>query len=527
MATLAYTPIDDIEKIQAELRAGFNSGKTKSIAYRKYQLLQLAYLVQDNSKRFEDALVQDLDRPAVESQFLEIGASSAEFMHAYKNVESWAKPEKPKRSFNFMFMSPTTYKEPKGVVLIITPFNYPLWLVMTPMAGAIAAGNAVVLKPSESCPTVASLLAELFPKYIDPSLVRVVNGAIPETTKLLELPWDHSGARVGKIVAAAAAKTLTPASLEVPSSAICLIQTFHLGKSPAFIDPTSDLRFIAKRLLWGKFANAGQTCVAPDYAIVAKADQDKFVDVLKDVYAEFYPETTTSPPGPANITKMVHQQAWKRVNGLLQATQGTIVCGGEVNEAKKYIAPTIVKDVKAGDPLLSEEIFGPVLPILAVDDLDAGIAYVNAHDHPLALYAFTQNEAFKKKVFSSTQSGSASANETIIQPGVTGLPFGGIGASGYGYHTGKYGFLMFTHLRSSIDNPSWVDMILGARYPPYTDKKLKAVSRLAPKLPARPTGPPTASAASNRATRKWFFLALAVAVVGVLTKMKNRLGLGV
>jgi len=415
-------------------------------------------------------------------------------------------------------VSPTTYKEPKGVVLIITPFNYPLWLVMTAMAGAIAAGNAVVLKPSESCPTVAALLAELFPKYIDPSLVRVVNGAVPETTKLLELPWDHilytGGERVGRIVAAAAAKTLTPASLELG------------GKSPAFIDPTSDLRFIAKRLLWGKFANAGQTCVAPDYAIIAKADQDKFVAVLKDVYAEFYPETTTSPPGPANIARMVHQQAWTRVNGLLQATQGTIVCGGEVNEAKKYIAPTIVKDVKAGDPLLSEEIFGPVLPILAVDNLDAGIAYVNAHDHPLALYAFTQNEAFKKKVFSNTQSGSASANETIIQPGVTDLPFGGIGPSGSGYHTGKYGFLMFTHLRSSIDNPSWVDMILGARYPPYTAKKLKAVSRLAPKLPARPKGPPTANAAGNGSTRKWFFLALAVAVVGVLTKMKNRLGLG-
>ncbi|KAJ6531647.1 NAD-aldehyde dehydrogenase [Mycena vulgaris] len=521
MASLAYTPLEEIEKIHAELLAGFNSGKTKSVAYRKYQLLQLAYLVQDNKKRFT-------------------GSSVGEVMDAYKNVETWAKPEKPPLNVNFMFMRPVTYKEPKGVVLIISPFNYPLWLCISPMAGAIAAGNAIAVKPSESCPAVASLLTELVPKYLDPSLVRVVNGAVPETTKLLDLPWGHRSARVGKIVAGAAAKTLTPVSLEV-------------WKSPVFIDPSSDMRLAAKRILWGKFANGGQTCVAPDYVLVPKAAQDTFVDALKTAYAGFYPE------GNQGITKIVNQQSFKRVNGLLQATKGTVVCGGETDESQKFIAPTIIKDVQVDDSLMSEEIFGPILPIVPVEDLDAAIAYVNAHDHPLALYVFSQDEAYKTKVFGNTQSGSAVANETILIPGITGLPFGGIGPSGCEFWSlqqyieptltflqpditlarhvpppiyltvcqpsllpPQHGFLMFTHLRATIDSPGWIDKLMGFRYPPYTPKSLAGLNaRMSIKLPTRPTGPPGAPSA-NGAARKWFLLAFAMAVVGVLTKLKTR-----
>ncbi|KAJ6618864.1 NAD-aldehyde dehydrogenase [Mycena sp. CBHHK59/15] len=497
MASFVHTPLEEIDKIHTELRAGFNSGKTKSIAYRKYQLLQLAYLVKDNSKALEDALMQDLGRPALESQFMEIGASISEVMDAYKNIDAWVKPEKPALAFNYMFMRPATHKEPKGVVLIISPFNYPLWLCISPVSGAIAAGNAIVLKPSESCPAMAALLTELFPKYLDPELIRVVNGAIPETTKLLDLPWDHRSARVGKIVATAAAKHLTPVSLEVRTC-----------KSPVFIDPASDLQLAAKRLLWGKFVNAGQTCVAPDYVLVPKASQDVFVEALKTAYANFYPEAASSP--------IVNVQSFKRINGLLQNTKGTVVCGGAADEASKFIAPTIVKDVTPGDSLMSEEIFGPILPIVPVEDLDAAIAYVNANDHPLALYVFSQDAAYKEKVFGNTQSGSAVANETIIIPGITGLPFGGIGPSGSGYHTGKYGFLMFTHLRATIDEPAWIDKILHFRFPPYTAKNLQKIGTVVPKLPARPTGP-----VSQGVARKWWFLALALAVVGALTKFKS------
>jgi len=337
----------------------------------------------------------------------------------------------------------------------------------------------------------------------------VVNGAVSETTKLLDLPWDHilytGSARVGKIVASAAAKTLTPVSLELG------------GKSPVFIDPASDMQLAAKRILWGKFTNGGQTCVAPDYVLVPKASQDAFVEALKTAYAAFYPESNQ------NITKIVNQQSFKRVNGLLQATKGTVVCGGDSNESQKFVAPTIVRDVKTDDSLMSEEIFGPILPIVPVEDLDAAIAYVNAHDHPLALYVFSQDEAYKTKVFGSTQSGSAVANETILIPGITGLPFGGIGPSGSGYHTGKYGFLMFTHLRATIDSPGWIDKLLSFRFPPYTDKSLQTLqARMTTKLPARPSGPPNATGGSGGGMSKWFFLAFAVAVAGALTKLKNR-----
>ncbi|KAF5373695.1 hypothetical protein D9758_000769 [Tetrapyrgos nigripes] len=221
----------------------------------------------------------------------------------------------------------------------------------------------------------------------------------------------------------------------------------------------------ARRILWGKAANAGQTCVAPDYIIVPKEFQDTFVKALKEVYDEFYPD---GPGAPGAMSRLVTPQAFNRVNTLLKNTNGTVVIGGETDEASKFIAPTVVKDVKPDDSLMSEEIFGPVLPIMPVNNFDEGIAYVNAHDHPLSLYVFTQDDKLKTKVFESTQSGSAHVNETIIHPGAEGLPFGGIGPSGSGYHTGKYGFDMFTHLRSSISPPGWIDMIMSFRFPPYT-----------------------------------------------------------
>ncbi|KAK7467379.1 Hexadecenal dehydrogenase [Stygiomarasmius scandens] len=487
MSKLEYTPVEDIDKIHAELKAGFYSGKLKSIAYRKYQILQLAYLIKDNAKRFEEAFASDLGRPPLESNFFEIGACVGEIYNDYKNVEKWAKPEKAPFSFLWFAMNPTIYKEPKGVVLVISPFNYPMFLSVLPVSSALAAGNTVVLKPSESTPATSALFAELFPKYLDPDLVRVVNGAVPETTRLLDLPWGHilytGGGKVGKIVAAAAAKHLTPVSLELG------------GKSPVFIDPKCDLKMTARRLLWGKAANAGQTCVAPDYLIVPRSFQDTLVKALKETYDEFYPDGAGAPGA---MSRLVTPQAFARVSGLLKNTKGTIVVGGEMDEATKFIAPTVIKDVKSDDALMSEEIFGPLLPIMPVDSIEEGIAYVNAHDHPLSIYVFSNDKNFKDKIFSSTQSGSAHVNETIIHPGAEGLPFGGIGPSGSGYHTGKYGFDMFTHLRSSISSPSWIDYILSFRFPPYTAAKIARMNKaLMPSLPARPKGPPKASSGAS------------------------------
>ncbi|KAF8348497.1 NAD-aldehyde dehydrogenase [Amanita rubescens] len=505
---LQYTPLEEINAIHAAVREGHKSGKLRSIEYRKYQLLQLGYLVKDNAKRFEEALKADLGRPALESYFLEINLTINDIKHAYNNVEKWSRPEKAPFSLNFAAMRPVVYKEAKGVVLIISPFNYPLWLSLQIMAGAIAAGNSVVLKPSESAKANSVLFAELIPKYMDPDLFRVVNGAVAETTRLLELPWDHilytGSGRVGKIVASAAAKFLTPVTLELG------------GKSPVIVDPNCDIEMTARRVLWGKVINAGQTCIAPDYILVPKSFQDKLIDALVAQYKQFYPDNEIEED---QYSKLISPQAFKRVKGLLDASKGTIVIGGEIDENRKFIAPTIVKDCTGEDSLLSEEIFGPLLPIVPVDDIDEAIAFVNARDHPLVLYVFSRDQELKQKIYSSTKSGAVVANETMIHPGADGLPFGGVGASGYGCHTGKFTFDTFTHLRSSLDSPNWLDKILGFRFPPYTTKKIKNIDLLMPaNLPPRPTGPPAIIKATTKWSGKWLLLALAVAVAGALTK---------
>ncbi|KAL0069664.1 Hexadecenal dehydrogenase [Marasmius tenuissimus] len=514
MSALQYTPLDEIDRIHDELQATFNSGKSKSIAYRKYLLVQMMYMMKDNAERFEEALKADLGRPPFESQFFEIASSLTEVKHTYTHLDKWVKPEKAPFSINWSAMRPVVYKEPKGVVLIISPFNYPVFLCIPVLASAIAAGNAVVVKPSEQTPATSALMAEVVHKYLDTSLVRVVNGAIPETTRLLEKPWGHilytGGGRVAKIISAAAAKTLSPVSLELG------------GKSPVFIDPACDLKVAARRILWGKIANAGQTCVAPDYIMVTEDFQDRVVQAFKEVYAEFYP-TADGPKADGAYSRIINPQALNRINGLLRNSGGEIVLGGDVDEASKYISPTVVKNVKPSDSLMSEEIFGPVLPIMPVKNLDEAIAHVNSNDHPLSLYVFSQDEKFKQKVFRNTQSGSAVANESIIIPGVEGLPFGGIGPSGSGYHTGKYGFDMFTHLRASIDSPKWIDMLLGFRYPPYTPKNFSQLKKLlGASLPPRPSGPPPANADEVNAKRaswlKWLKFLLVPAIAAVLLK---------
>ncbi|CAK5277533.1 unnamed protein product [Mycena citricolor] len=506
MADLSYTPLDQIDQIHADANAAFRTGKTKSIAYRKYLLLQLAYLVKDNEKAIVDALGKDLGRHSMETYILEINTSLAEIMEAHDNVESWAKPEKPPMTFNFVFMNPRVLKQPKGAVLIISPFNFPLWLLISPLAGALAAGNTVVFKPSEAAPHFASLMTELFPKYIEPAVVSVVNGAIPETSKLLALPWGH----------------ILYTDVELPGADVKYKQLG--GKSPVFIDPSSDLDLAARRVMWGKFSNAGQTCVAPDYVLVPRSGQDAFIAALKKNYEQFWPETKTGEV-PKDASRMIHAGAYKRVSGLLAASKGTVVAGGQTKESEMYIAPTIIKDVKWDDSLMSEELFGPLLPIVPIDSVEEGIAYVNANDHPLALYVFSQDDAYKQKVFDNTTSGSCAANETLLIAGVTGLPFGGIGPSGSGgYHTGKWGFDMFTHFRATIDTPGWIDKLLSFRFPPYTDKKAAMLqSRLGVKLPARPQAPPAITAAAKGGLSKWFLFALAFAVVGALTKTKSGL----
>ncbi|CAE6399374.1 unnamed protein product [Rhizoctonia solani] len=471
---LEYTPLDEINQIHARLHASFRAGKTKPIDARKENIVKFAYMIKDNVEALQDALTVDLGRPKLESSFLEINPLIKESVDVYKSVEKWAQPDKAPFSLNFAAMKPIVRKEPKGAVLIISPFNYPVWLALSPLIGAIAAGCTVVLKPSELTPATSALISSLIAKYFPSDVVTVVNGAVPETTRLLDLPWAHimytGGGNVGRIVATAAAKHLTPVTLELG------------GKSPVIVDPASDMKVAARRILWGKATNAGQTCVAPDYVIVPREGQDALVKELEVAYKEFYPQGAKSSDSYSRIISTGH---WDRIKGMLDGTNGKVVLGGgtDADRDSKFIAPTVVKDVGADDVLMKSEIFGPILPILPVKDVDAAIEYVNANDHPLALYVFTKDSAFKSKgkfLFDNTQSGAAVANDLIIHIAVDGLPFGGVGPSGYGAHTSRFTFDTFTHFRSSIDSPGWLDLILGARFPPYTAAKAKKLSGLNP-----------------------------------------------
>jgi len=292
----------------------------------------------------------------------------------------------------------------------------------------------------------------------------------------LELQWDHimytGSGRVGRVISAAAAKHLTPVTLELG------------GKCPVVIDPACDMALAARRVLWGKNFNAGQICVAPDYVLIPREAQDVFVDALKKEYATFYPQ---GGHASNSFARIITPDQFARIKKLLDTTHGTVVLGGEMIEAEKYIAPTVVTNCTGQDSLLTEEIFGPILPIVPVKDVDEAIAFINSRDHPLTLYVFSRDKKFKAKVMDNTQSGSAIMNECVLHTAADGVPFGGIGPSGSGMVSGKFAFDTFTHHRTTLDSPGYVDAIgLSGRYPPYTDKKEKSLSGVViPSLPPR------------------------------------------
>ncbi|KAI0694298.1 aldehyde dehydrogenase [Cerioporus squamosus] len=471
-----HTYLEDIPRVLESARQTFLSDRAKSVAFRKEQIAQVGYLLKDNEERFKEALKLDLGRHALESELFDFGPTYKEVRFAYDNVEKWTRAQPIDFNLSFIAMGPTIKAEPKGVILIVSAFNVPLFLTLGPLASAIASGCAAVIKPSEAVPHVNKLLAELIPKYLDPELYHVIQGGVAETSKILELRWDHilyiGGERVGRIIAQAAAKHLTPITLEV-------------RKNPVVVDPKVDVTMAARRLLWGRFSNAGQVCTCPEYVLVPRAFQSTLLSALKDAYAKFYPD---GPENSDSFSRIVTREHAARIQGLLKRTKGEIVCGGDANVDKKYVAPTIVNNVTAEDALMSEEIFGPVLLIVPVEDVDEAIAFIRSRETPLAVYVFSQDKKFQQKVFSSTRSGAALANETVISPAVPGFPVGGVGASGYGYYAGKQAFEQFTHYRVSLDNPSWVDTwVFGFRFPPYGGSYKKYLSMMYPSLPPRPT----------------------------------------
>lgn len=461
----ASTPQDNaIEGIPArvkKLHQYFSQGITKSYDYRQQQLLGLLKFIHEREDDIINALRTDLGKSAAEALSAEIGMLVSEINFTLKHLSSWMKA---KRVATPMAAQPATsliYPEPLGVILVIAPWNYPVQLTLTPMIGAIAAGNCVMVKPSELAPASSRLLAEALPAYVDKRSVQIVQGGIPETTALLAEAFDHiiytGNGKVAQIVMTAAAKHLTPVTLELG------------GKSPCIIDELSDLKTVAKRLIWAKFSNAGQTCIAPDYVLVNTKQEQALLSEMKTVLLEFYGR---HPITSADYGRIINKNHFQRLMKLIPGS-GDIVVGGEGDEQARFIEPTILRNVPPDSPVMADEIFGPILPVLTVNNIDEAIAFINARPKPLALYLFSNNKQRQEQVISSTSSGSVSVNFPMMQMVNPQLPFGGVGPSGMGAYHGKFSFDSFTHYKPVMKKPLWLDLSL--LYPPYGQAFMKVV----------------------------------------------------
>jgi aldehyde dehydrogenase (NAD+) len=459
------TDLDSIPGLVASVRDSFQSGRTRPIEWRHRQLDGLLRVLQDGGDRLVEAMQADFGKPTVEAHATDIAFTVTEVKHIRKHVEDWAKPRKAKLRLKDMPGKGTVQPEPLGVALIIAPWNYPVQLLVAPMAAAIAAGNAIVAKPSELVPRTSAALAELLREHLDPDAIAVVEGGVDVSTRLLEQRFDHifftGSTAVGKVVAKAAAEHLTPTVLELG------------GKSPAIVAPDADISVTAHRIAWGKFLNAGQTCIAPDYILVDSVRKDELVDALVSTIGEFYGD---DPSTSEDLTQIVNERHVERIEKLLADHGGTVVCGGTVNHETRRLAPTVIVDPDPGSALMQEEIFGPVLPVIGVDDLTDAIDFVNGRDKPLALYVFSSDDDQAQVVVDRTSSGGVCVNHTLFHITPPDLPFGGVGPSGQGRYHGKEGFLQFSNLKPVLAKPTSPDISL--MYPPYTKLKSKILSKL-------------------------------------------------
>ncbi|XP_078512362.1 aldehyde dehydrogenase family 3 member B1-like [Lissotriton helveticus] len=444
------------------LRASFNSGKTRPVEYRMSQLQALQRFLDENKAAINEAMAQDLRKPEFEVIISETSFVTTEINVALNNLKTWTKDEHVEKNWATTLDSAFIRKDPFGVVLIIGAWNYPLQLLLNRLVGAIAAGNCAILKPSELSRSVEKLVSDLLPRYLDQECFAVVCGGPQEITQLLENKFDYifftGSAGVGKIVMAAATKHLTPLTLELG------------GKNPCFIDNGCNPTNTANRLAWVRFLNAGQTCVAPDYVLCTQEMRDQLVPALKATLERFYGKDPQQSP---DFGRIVNERHFQRVQVLLGS--GTIVLGGQCDAKDKYIAPTVLVDVKESDPVMQEEIFGPILPILTVEGVDEAIAFINRHERPLALYAFSPNNKVVEKVLERTSSGGFCGNDGLMHMTLPTLPFGGNGHSGMGMYHGKFSFDTFSHQRGVLLRSHGLEKLNTLRYPPYTKQHLSLV----------------------------------------------------
>jgi aldehyde dehydrogenase (NAD+) len=454
----------DAEELVRRLRSTFESGLTRAASWRRSQLAQMRRLLVESESELLDALRADLGKSATEAYTTEVGFVLGEIAHAERHLASWMRPEKVSLPLKLRPGRASIVSEPLGVTLVIAPWNYPVHLLLAPMVAALAAGNCVVGKPSEVTPHVSAALARLVPRYLDSRAVAIVEGGVEETTALLDQRWDHvfytGNGRVGRVVMAAAARHLTPVTLELG------------GKSPAIVDRSADVRVAARRIAWGKFVNAGQTCVAPDHVLVHRDVESRLLDELVRAVRDFYGD---DPSSSADYGRVVDDRHWRRLRALLDAGgYSSVVCGGDGDEATRYLAPTILAGVDRDAAVMGEEIFGPILPVLAVDDVEDAIGVVRSGDKPLALYVFG-DDAVAERVLESTSSGGACVNATLLHLAVPDLPFGGVGESGSGAYHGRTGFDTFSHRKSVLQRRTRPDP--SVMYPPYTRLKDRLLRR--------------------------------------------------
>ncbi len=459
--SLTTTPIEQIPTVVAGARAAVAQGRTTPLAWRVDTLRRLRALLVAHEDALLDALAADFAKPRPEAWLSELGFTLSDIDHTLAHVALWAAPEKVATPLTFKPGRSEIHHEPLGVVCVIAPWNYPVQLLLVPMVAAIAAGNAVVAKPSELAPATSDALAALITALGDPA-VALVQGGVAETTALLTERFDHilytGNGRVARVVMRAAADHLTPVTLELG------------GKSPAIVTASANIDVAARRIAWGKFLNCGQTCIAPDYVLVERSVHDQLVTAIGNQITEFY---GPDPQASADYARIVNDVHFQRLEKLLHA--GTVAVGGQTDPDSRYIAPTVVTGVTRADPVMQEEIFGPILPVIAVDSVDEALGVVNADDKPLALYVFTEDDAEAERVLAGATSGGACVNGTLMHISNPNLPFGGVGESGMGAYHGKFGFDTFTHHRSVMTRTTKLDPPMT--YPPYTAKKERMIRR--------------------------------------------------
>jgi aldehyde dehydrogenase (NAD+) len=455
-------PATDIPAIVGKLRDTFKSGRTRSVEWRKQQLQAMERLVNENEAAIAAALEQDLGRKPFEAWLADIASVAGEAKAAAKNVRKWTR-----RRFRMLEMSQLPGRgwieyEPYGTVLIIGAWNFPFALTLGPAVGAIAAGNTMVLKPSEVAPASSALMAELVPKYLDSDAIAVIEGDGAVSQELIEQGFDHllftGGTEIGRKVYETAASHLTPVTLELG------------GKSPVIVSADADIDVAAKRIAWTKLINSGQICIAPDYVLADAKIRDELVDKIKAAVTTFESE---APSGK----RIVNQRHFDRLTASLAATKGDVVIGGGSDSSKMSIQPTVVVDPDPAEPLMTDEIFGPILPIMTVQSLDDAIGFVNSRPKPLAAYLFTKTKSIRERVVKEVSAGGMVINHLMFHFATHKLPFGGVGSSGMGAYHGKFGFEEFSHRKTVMTKTTRPDV--GAFiYPPYTEKAWKLARRL-------------------------------------------------